>query len=87
MARIGFNSWGRGQWARPAYAVAGPDADRPAVVAAALARKNGWVVIAVRLDGYAVGRGRSTAHYVAALGVPCSGGGWTPAAEVYFAIE
>lgn len=86
--RIDFTAWGRGQWEAPAYAYVTEERDGPAdAVATAIARKSGLQVVTMRSDGHGVTRGEiDSHHYVMTLGTLCPGGGYTPEAEVWFAI-
>ena len=87
--RINFSAWGRGDYDVPAYAMRSADEYRSTaeVVASAIARKSGLVVVTLRSDGVALANGEPyEAHYQTTLGTPCPGGGWTPMAEVGFAV-
>lgn len=82
---VRFTAWGR--WARdnalPAYAVRRDGEDRSCAVARAIARRAGLVVVTLTQDGW---EPNGTTHFHATLGTPCRGGGWTPQAEVWFAV-
>lgn len=84
--RINFSAWGRGVWKAPAFAL-GKEGEEAAAVARAIARKSGVELVTLRSDGTSRANGVvDSRHYVASFGTPCRGGGWSPTAEVWFAI-
>ena len=90
MARIYFTAWGRNsdRWTVPAYAVSDDIESDSARVAAAIARKSQLSVVTLRSDGQGITNGETDSyHYQMTLGRPCPGGGWTPKAEIWFAID
>ncbi len=89
--RIYFSAWGRQthRWEAPVYAyLTDEDLSASDAVARAIARKSGLQVATLRPDGTALDRhgDPESHHYQMTLATPCPGGGWTPQAEVWFAI-
>lgn len=86
--RYKYTTWGRGDVPRGGYAVARDGEDAVEAVIRSMERKSRLQRCGgPRGEGTAVHRGVPTArHYAVTLGTPCRGGGWTPRAEVWFAI-
>ena len=88
--RVYFNAWGAkiGELRLAEYAMRRPGESPSEAVARSIARTTGLAWCGrVRSEGYGLTRGVvDSAHYAGTVGEPCSGGGWTPVAEIWFSI-
>ena len=80
--RIHFNSWGRGRFHAPKYALSVEGESDYETVARSIARKSSLALCGrIRSDCIVNG----APEYGVTLGQPC-GDGWTPRAEISFSI-